>query len=192
LWRLAESCSVRRLSTIALYFVLLAAGTAFVSIPRTDPALWALTAFTSGRQALDSGDLARAEQELQRARAYVPDNPETNFALGNLRLAQGKRGEAKAFYENALRLNSKHKGILNNLALVALEENQPAQALRYLQRALEQPPQEAKTFYLLAKTHLALGDFQNARLAIGRAIQRDRERAEYRQLLEEIGRRAHE
>jgi tetratricopeptide (TPR) repeat protein len=189
LWRLAES---RRLSSIAIYFALLAAGTAFVSIPRTDPALWALTAFTSGRQALDSGDLARAEQELQRARAYVPDNPETNFALGNLRLAEGKRAEAKAFYQIALRLNSKHKGALNNLALVSLEENQPPQALGYLQRALEQPPQEAKTFYLLAKAYLALGDFQNARLAIGRAIQRDRERTEYKQLLEEIGRRAHE
>ena len=73
-----------------------------------------------------------------------------------------------------------------------MEENQSAQALGYLQRALEQPPQEAKTFYLLAKAHLALGDFQNARLAIGRAIQRDRDRPEYRQLLEEIGRRAHE
>lgn len=192
LWRLAESCLVRRLSASALYFVLLAAGTALVSIPRTDPALWALTAFTSGRQALDSGDLARAEQELQRALAYVPDNPETNFALGNLRLTQGKRAEAKSFYEMALRLNPKHKGVLNNLALVALEENQPAQALEYLQGALAQPPQEAKTFYLLAKTHLALGDFQNARLAIGRAIQGDRDRAEYRQLLEEIGRRAHE
>lgn len=192
LWRLAESCFRRRLSRIALYFAVLAAGTAFVSMPRTDPALWALTAFTSGRQALESGDLARAEQELQRARAYVPDNPETNFALGNLRLAQGKRAEAKSFYGFALRLNPKHRGALNNLALVALEENQPAQALEYLNQALAQPPQEAKTFYLLAKAHLALGDFQNARIAIGRAIQRDRDRAEYRQLLEEIGRRAHE
>jgi hypothetical protein len=192
LWRLAESCSVGRLSTVALYFVLLAAGTAFVSIPRTDPVLWALTAFSSGRQALDSGDFARAEQELQRARTYVPDNPETNFALGNLRLVQGNRAEAKSFYEIALRLNPKHKGVLNNVALVALEENHPAQALEYLQRALAQPPQEAKTFYLLAKAHLALRDFQNARLAIGRAIQRDRDRVEYRELLEEIGRRAHE
>jgi tetratricopeptide (TPR) repeat protein len=192
LWRLAESCSLRRLSTVAFYFALLAAGTAFVSIPRTDPALWALTAFTSGRQALDSGDLARAEEELQRARAYVPDNPETNFALGNLRLAQGKRAEAKSFYEIALSLNPRHKGALNNLALVFLDENQPALALEYLQRALEQPPQEAKTFYLLAKAHLALGDFQNARRAIGRAIQSDRDRAEYRELLEVIGRRANE
>ena len=192
LWRLAESCSVRRFSTVALYFVALAAGTTFVSIPRTDPTLWALTAFTSGRQALDSGDFARAEHELQRARAYVPDNPETNFALGNLRLAQGKRAQAKSFYEIVLRLNPNHKGALNNLALVALEENQPAQAREYLDRGLEQQPQEAKTFYLLAKAYLALGELQNARLAIGNAIERDRDRAEYRQLLEEIERRAPE
>ena len=192
LWRLAESCSGRRFLVMAFYFVVLGAGTAFVSIPRTDPALWALTAFTSGRQALESGDLARADQELQRAQAYVPDNPETNFALGNLRLAQGKRAEAKSFYEIALRLNPKHKGALNNLALLALEENQPAQAREYLGLALEQQPQEAKTFYLLAKAHLALGDFPNARIAIGRALERDRDRAEYKQLLEEIGQRAHE
>jgi tetratricopeptide (TPR) repeat protein len=192
LWRLAQSCLARRLSTVSLYVIVLAAGTAFVSIPRTDPGLWALTAFTSGRQALDSGQFARAELELQRARAYVPDNPETNFALGNLRLAQGKRAEAKPFYEIAFRLNPKHKGALNNLALVALAENQPAQAMEYLRRALEQHPQEAKTFYLLAKAYLALGDFQNARIAIGRAIERDGDRSEYRHLLEEIGRRANE
>jgi tetratricopeptide (TPR) repeat protein len=192
LWRLAECYWARRFLTVTLYFGGLVAATIFVCIPRTDPTLWALTAFTSGRQALDWGDFARAEQELQRARAYVPDNPETNFALGNLRLAQGKRAEAKAFYDIALRLNPKHKGTLNNLALVALEEEQPAQAMAYLQRALEQHPQEAKTFYLLAKAHLALGDFQNARLAIGHAIKRDPDRAEYRQLVEEIGRRAHE
>jgi tetratricopeptide (TPR) repeat protein len=191
-WRLAESCSARRLPVMALYFVVLIAGTAFVSIPRTDPALWALTAFTSGRQALDSGDFARAEAELQRARAYVPDNPETNFALGNLRLAQEKRAEAKSFYEVTLRLNPKHKGALNNLALVALEENQPAPALEYLRRALEQQPQEAKTFYLLAKAFLASGDFPNAKLAVDRALERDPNRAEYRELIEEIERRAHE
>ncbi len=192
LCRLAQSCSVRGFSTIALYLIVLLAGTAFVSMPRTDPALWALTAFTSGRQALDSGDFTRAEQELQRARAYVPDNPETNFALGNLRLGQAKRAEAKSLYEIALHLDSKHKGALNNLALLALEEEQPPLAMEYLRRALEQHPQEAKTFYLLSKAHLASEDFPNARIAIERALERDRDRAEYRQLQEEIARRAHE
>jgi cytochrome c-type biogenesis protein CcmH/NrfG len=122
----------------------------------------------------------------------VPDNTETNFALGNLRLAQGKRVEAKSFYEISLRLNPKHKGALNNLALLALEEEQPAVALEYLRRTLEQHPQEAKTFYLLAKAYLALEDFPNARIAIQQALERDRDRVEYHQLQEEITRRAHE
>jgi Flp pilus assembly protein TadD len=192
LWRLAESFATGRFSSVALYFVSLAASTAFVSIPRTDPALWALPAFTLGRHALDSGDFARAEQELQRAQAYVPDNSETNFALGNLRLAQGKRAEAKSFYEITLRLNSKHKGALNNLALLALEENQPAIAEAYLRRALKHQPQDAKTFYLLAKAQLATGDFQSARASIGQALERERDRSEYHQLQEEIERRTHE
>jgi hypothetical protein len=192
LWRLAQSCLSGRFATMALYFVLLVASTAFVSRPQTDPALWALPAYTSGRQALDSGDFARAEQQLQRAHDYVPHNPETNFALGNLRLALGRRAEAKSFYETVLRLNPKHKGALNNLGLLALEENQPAMAQEYLQHALEQGSQDGKTFYLLAKAQLAMGDFQSARISIERALERERDRAEYRQLQEEIGRRAHE
>lgn len=192
LWRLGQTFSAGRFSTVALYFLLLAGSAAFVAIPRTDPALWALAAFTSGRHALETGDLTRAEQDLQRARVYVADNPETNFALGNLRLAQGKRAEAKVFYETTLRLNPKHKGALNNLGLLALEENQPALAVEYLRRALEQHPQEGKTFYMLAKAQLAAGDIQNARLSIGRALEREPGRAEYRQLRDEIGRRAHE
>jgi cytochrome c-type biogenesis protein CcmH/NrfG len=64
--------------------------------------------------------------------------------------------------------------------------------MEYLRRALEQQPQEGKTYYLLAKALLASGDFPNAQLAIKRALERDHDRLEYRQLLEEIGRRMHE
>jgi hypothetical protein len=192
LWRLGQSCLIGRVSTLALYFIVLIASTAFVSIPQTDPALWALAAYTSGRQALESSDFARANQELERARAYVPDSPEINFALGNLRLAQRKRAEARSFYDTTLRFNPKHKGALNNLGLLALEEDQPATAERYLRRAIEQDPQDARTCYLLAKAELAMGNIKNARIAIERALEHERDRAEYRQLQEEIERRAHE
>jgi Tetratricopeptide repeat len=192
LYQLWRNCSLGKYRNVALQLGVVAASALLVTWPRHDPSLWGLEAYNSGRLALDLNDLPLAEQQLLRAHAFVPDNTETNFALGNLRLAQGKRAEAKSFYEIALRLNPKHKGALNNLALLELEEERPALALEYLRRALEQHPQEAKTFYLLAKAYLALEDFPNARIAIERALERDRDRAEYHQLQEEIVRRAHE
>jgi hypothetical protein len=79
------------------YGTLLAISALFVSWPQSDPSLWALDAYNSGWQALESGDLTLAEKKLQLARAYVPTNPETNFALGNLRLAEGNSAAASAF-----------------------------------------------------------------------------------------------
>ena len=61
-----------------------------------------MEAYNSGRQALESNNLPLAELHLQRAYSYVPDNAETNFALGNLRLAQGDTAGAKSFYRAAL------------------------------------------------------------------------------------------
>jgi Flp pilus assembly protein TadD len=191
LWRLWQSLSVGRIRTAALYFAALVASTAFVSIPQTDPALWALISYASGRQALDSNDFARAERELQRARAYVPENPETNLALGNLRLAQGKRTQAASFYAESLRFNPKHKGALNNLGLIALEEGRPRDAARNLQRAIESDPHDATTFYLLAKAELALGNIENARIAIGEALKREPDQPEYQRLGGEIEQHRH-
>lgn len=187
-----QNCSLGRYRSLAIYLSLLLAAAILITLPRKDPSLWAMEAYNSGRQALESNNLPLAELQLQRAHAYVPDHPETNLALGNLRLAQRDREGAKFFYRAALQTDAKHKGALNNLGLLALEEDQPAIAERYLQRALEQDPQDAKTYYLLAKAELAMGDIENARIAIERALERERDRPEYRQLQEEIEQRAHE
>src|SRR5205807_946309 len=74
---------------LALQLGTIAACGLFVTLPRHDPSLWALEAYNSGRLALETNNLPLAEYYLQRAHALVPDNAETNFALGNLRLAQG-------------------------------------------------------------------------------------------------------
>lgn len=192
LWHVSRSCALCRLSKLALYFGLLAASTAFVSIPRTDPALWALPAYTSGRQALEAGDFGRAERDLQRALGFVPESAQTNFALGNLRLAQKRRAEAKSFYGTTLELNPKHKGALNNLGLLALEEDQPEAAAQFFQRVIAQAPNDAKAFYLLAKAELALGQIEKARAAIAQALAREPNQPEYRAMKAEIEQHPHE
>ena len=75
-----------------VYLALLLCAAPFVSWPQRKPSLWALDPYNSGWQALESGNLALAEEKLLLAHRYVPTNPEINFALGNLRLAQGRIG----------------------------------------------------------------------------------------------------
>src|SRR2546430_384431 len=94
------------------YAAFLIVSSYFISWPQRDPSLWALDAYNSGWQALESGNLPLAERKLQLARAYVPTNPETNFALGNLRLAEGNSAAASTFYLTTLQLDDRHRGPL--------------------------------------------------------------------------------
>jgi O-antigen biosynthesis protein len=139
---------------------------------------------------LETNDLIAADRYLQRAHALVPNNPETALALGNLRLAQGKRNEAIIFYQSVLLLDPKHKSALNNMGVIALDDHRPAKAKEFFRKAIEQEPENAKTHFLLAKAELALGNIEGAKAALTRALQREPDRTEYRELHEEIERRA--
>ena len=58
-----------KFNSVISYGALLAVSTLFVSWPQSDPSLWALDAYNSGWQALESGDHALAERKLQLAHA---------------------------------------------------------------------------------------------------------------------------
>lgn len=175
---------------VAFQLAIVTASAVFVTMPRHDRSLWALEDYDAGRLALEANDLTAAENHLQRARALVPDNPEIILAMGNLRLAQRNRAEAVALYEAVLRLDPRHKSALNNLGVIALEDQRFADAKEFFHRALEQEPQNAKTHFLLAKTELALGNIAGARIALAHALEREPDRPEYRELQEQIERRA--
>ena len=145
--------------------------TAFVSIPKNDPSLWALDSYNSGWQALESNDLATAEEKLNVAYAYVPDNAETNFALGNLHLFRNERDAAKSFYRATLELDPNHEGAFNNLGILALQEERWELAAKFFSKALQQDPREAKTHYLLAQACFNAGNRHDAIIALARALQ---------------------
>src|SRR5205823_4256232 len=146
-----QALSARELKTAAIYLALLVPATIFVAWPQRDPSLWALDAYNSGWQALESNNLPLAEKKLAVAYAYVPDNSETLFALGNLRLAQNVPTEAESFYRAALDLNPQHKGAFNNLGVIALDANHYSEAEKWFRRAEDVDPRNAKTHFLLAK-----------------------------------------
>ncbi|MFL6583418.1 MAG: tetratricopeptide repeat protein [Chthoniobacterales bacterium] len=160
--------------------------TVLVSVPRHDSALWALVAYNRGRQALDAGDLATAARELARSQQYVPDNPETNFALGNLRLAGGDRAGAQQFYIRTLMLDRRHKGALSNLGVLALDQNNFDTAEMYFRQALSYAPQDSKSHFLLARALFGKGDRQNAATEVKRALELQPTQAEFIALREQI------
>jgi Flp pilus assembly protein TadD len=173
-------------SAATMYLALLAGSTILVSWPQRDPSLWALDAYNSGWQALESGDLTLAEKNLQIARAYVPDNVETNFAIGNLRLAQNNVTKAKAKFMETLSLDPTHKGALNNLGVIAMREKDWTSAENYFRGALKIEPQNAKTHYLLAAALFETGDRNAARLEIEEALKISPNQREFGELKNKI------
>ena len=168
------------------YAMLLVVSTLFVSWPQRGLSLWALDAYNSGWQALESGNLSLAERKLELARAYVPDNAETNFALGNLKLAQNDTSAASSLYLTTLHLDPRHRGAINNLGVLALENGQPEMAEQRFREALAIDGRNPKTHFLLAKTLIAKGQNGNARAEIDRALALKPDQPEFKELRERM------
>jgi Flp pilus assembly protein TadD len=185
-WELWQNCVKAKYGSVAIYTALLLAATLFVSVPQTDPGLWALDAYNSGWQALQVKDYPLARKKLELSYAYVPKNAEINFALGNLHLAQGDTFRAKQYYAASLRLDPQHTGALNNLGVLAVREERWELASKFFGRAIEREPDDAKTHYLLAEALLRMGDRKNARSEILKAIVLNPNQPEFLKLRDEI------
>jgi hypothetical protein len=172
--------------TAVLYLALLTAATIFVAWPQRNSSLWALDAYNSGWQALESNNLDLAEKKLALAYAYVPGNSETLFALGNLRFAQNDRAAAESFYLATLNADQKHKGAFNNLGVLALDASQFDEAEKWFRRAEDVDPRNAKTHFLLAKALLGKNERTIAREEINAAIALKPDQAEFRALKQQI------
>jgi tetratricopeptide (TPR) repeat protein len=186
LHRLGSHFATANYREVAFSLGVVACSALFVAIPRHDPSLWALEAYNAGRFALETNNLKAAETHLQRARSLVPNNVETNFALGNLRLAENNSMAARDFYEAVLKIDPKHKGALNNLGVVALGQNEPARAVDFFRRSLALEPRNPKTHYLLAKGLNLAGNGDEARREAARAVELDPSQPEFKALEEQL------
>lgn len=179
-----------------LYIALSAGATWFVSIPRQDTGLWSLDFYKAGIRATTAAQLEqargnfpgavapldRAQRNLETAYAYVPNNADIDFALGNLWLARADqatndehtkiadRTKAKLLYRLALNLSPHHAGTLNNLGVLALEEKRSRLAATFFKTALETEPDDAKTHYLLARAYSEDNQLDAARAEIETAL----------------------
>ncbi|CAN5593667.1 tetratricopeptide repeat protein [soil metagenome] len=185
-WALWEWIVQREYRLAGIFILLLLGSASFVSLRQPEPSLWALESYNSGLRALESKKLALAEQKLDLAYAYVPENAELNFALGNLRLAQGNKDAARAFYFAVLKLDPQHEGSYNNLGILALQEKRWEPASDFFRSALKEAPNSAKLYFLLAQAKMGTGNHRDAQRALKRALELDPGRAEFQALQKEL------
>jgi tetratricopeptide (TPR) repeat protein len=183
---LRKAFAAREFKNAAIYLALLAPATISVAWPQRDRSLWALDAYNSGWQALESNNLSLAEKKLAVAYAYVPENPETLFALGNLRFAQNDPSAAQSFYRSVLNLDPGHKGAFNNLGVIAFDAKEYPEAEKWFRQAEDVDPRNAKTHFLLAKTLLAKNDRRSAWVEIDTAIGLKPDQPEFKDLKKQI------
>jgi tetratricopeptide (TPR) repeat protein len=197
LWMLWEHLARGRWRAAGGYGAVAIGAAWFVSIPRGDIGLWSLDHYKAGIRATEAGDLDRAQRNLETAYAYVSTNADIRFALGNLWLARSERtpdaGEkarhrthAKRFYRLALELNPAHVGTLNNLGVLALEEQRWEVAEKFLAVASDAEPEAAKTHYLLARARFERGHLGAAKAAIEKALALRAEQKEFLELRDKI------
>ena len=197
LWQLWASLVRGRWLGVGAYLAVAAGAATFVSIPRTEPGLWSLDFYNAGIRCLASGDLALAERNFATAYAYVPDNTEVRFALGNLWLEKSNRilepkaraiarARAKDFYKRTLELNPRHPSTLSNLGVLALEEERWELAEKFFASSSEAEPDDAKTFYLLARARFKAGKTDAAKSALGQALEMRPHQKEFLELRDKL------
>ena len=162
LWGLWTFLCAGKWRQASAYLAMTSVSLLFVTWPNPDRSLYALDYYNTSIKDIEADRLQRAEENLTIAYRYVPENPEFNFAFGNLWLKKGDRTRAKYFFRHTLELDPRHASAYNNLGVLAMEEKRWSLAEKFLAASLKYEPDDAKTFYLLANVKYEMGDLKEA------------------------------
>jgi tetratricopeptide (TPR) repeat protein len=137
-------------------------------------------------RATASRELDSAQQHLELAHRHLPRSASVTFALGNVAMARGSREEARRWYEQTLSFSPSHTGAQKNLGYLLLEEGRWSDAIPLLEAARTAEPENASTWYLLARAHLGLGDQVSARSMLTEALRLKPTQAEFIELSKKL------
>jgi len=141
-----------------------AAASAFGEVVRLAPD-WPIGRLNLGVALLNVGSdeaFARAEQELRKVIAVDPANPYAHYALGMLLRHLSRFGEARAEFERVLEIDPDDAGAHYQLAVLIIDDD-PQEARRHLEIALEKMPHNESVCYRLQALLRNAGEQDKAR-----------------------------
>jgi len=120
------------------------------------------------------GYYEQAGVAFARAAQDDPESAEALYGLGSVYLNQEKTADARAAFEQAVKLRASYPDTManawNNLGLLDARAGQTAQAIGYFQRALELSPDHVVALVNLGSAHRQLHQWDEARRAYEHAL----------------------
>jgi Flp pilus assembly protein TadD len=116
----------------------------------------------------------QAERSFQIALRDDPSSAEAQYGLGSVYLKQQKNAEARASFEQALRLTASYPDTApnawNNLGLLAIREGRTTEAIQYFQEALRLSPDYWIALQNLGNAYRQQKRWDDARSTLERAV----------------------
>lgn len=128
----------------------------------------ALAAWYLGAERLNAGDAAEAVRWCERAAAHDPSDPRPRHWLGLSLVKAGRSGEAEGAFRAALDLREDPK-VLESLARLYRDQDEPGRAIPVYRRALEAGPPSRESLGGLAWCLWKTGELTEARELAERA-----------------------
>ena len=122
-------------------------------------------------EALRANKPRDARNSLEIADRLAPKSPEVQYMYGLYELRVGDNSEAKSRWTKALELYPQHYRALISLSESFLQENKPADALPYLQRAVRAEPTSWRAHALCAEAYLRQGSLEESIKESERALE---------------------
>lgn len=97
-------------------------------------------------------------------------NAEAANGLGLMFARQGRRAEAREWFEKALRIDRKHAGAWNNLGVLYGEEQQWDKAVETFEAAIRETPTDETLYLNLGRIHIRQNDRARAREVMERLL----------------------
>jgi tetratricopeptide (TPR) repeat protein len=120
----------------------------------------------SARDSHRPGDLDKAMEEFQAELKIDPGNASALYEVGELHRIAGELEPARTFFSAALKVYPDFPEAALGLGTVFAALEQPAEALPYLNRAVQEDPDDDATWYRLVQVQRALGHTAEAKDAL--------------------------
>lgn len=121
--------------------------------------------------ATDDEDWNRAAAWLEASRARDPSQFEARIALAHLYFTRGRVNDADTVMSEAVKIAGDSAQRWQSVGSVYVNAGRLKPALECFQKAVEKKDADAKTWFILARTQLAMNDANHARASIQKALE---------------------